>query len=58
VDLLVSTPTFLFVLPGGNKTFMITVDATAVPSGAVRHATLHLARRELQLTFPITIVRQ
>jgi subtilisin family serine protease len=58
VDLLVTTPTFLFVLPGGNKTFMITVDATAVPSGAVRHATLHLTRRELQLTLPITIVRQ
>jgi Fibronectin type-III domain len=58
VDLVVAAPASLLVPAGGNRTFHIAVDATAVPSGAVRHATLRLTRRGLQLTFPITIVRQ
>jgi subtilisin family serine protease len=57
-DLVVTTPQFLFVLPGENTTFTITVDATGVPSGGVRHAKLHVTGSDIQITFPITIVRQ
>jgi subtilisin family serine protease len=57
-DLVVTTPQFLFVPPGGNTTFNITVDVTAVPSGGVRHARLHMTGSDIQITFPITIVRQ
>jgi subtilisin family serine protease len=57
-DLVVTTPTFLLVPPGGIMQFNITVDASAVPSGTARHASLYLTWSGLQVTFPITIVRQ
>ena len=57
-DLVVTMPTFLFVPPGGIRQFNITVDASAVPSGTVRHASLYLTWPGFQVTFPITIVRR
>jgi subtilisin family serine protease len=56
-NLMVTVPRRLFVLPGRSKTFTITLDATFVRSGAVRHAHLHLTRGNTRLTFPITVVR-
>lgn len=57
-DLVVTAPKFLFILPGGIKKFNITVDASAVPAGAVCHAGLHLTHHGFQVIVPITIVRQ
>jgi len=57
-DLQVDVPATLTVPAGGNKTFRITVNATAVPSGEVRHAMLRLMSGERLVQFPITIVRR
>jgi uncharacterized repeat protein (TIGR01451 family) len=54
----------VYVLPvigvsaGGDKTFDIVVDASLVPLGEVRHATLYLKHLDKKLRFPITIVRR
>jgi subtilisin family serine protease len=57
-DLKVTTPASITVAAGGNATFSITVDASKVPLGEVRHATLILASDGLKVRFPITIVRK
>lgn len=47
-------------MPGAEATFSITVDASRVPIGEVRHATLFLTSTSSYgtLHFPITIVRR
>jgi subtilisin family serine protease len=56
-DMTVSVPNTLTLTPNGDKSFNITVDATSVPLGATRHATLYLTSQNQTLHFPITIVR-
>jgi uncharacterized repeat protein (TIGR01451 family) len=57
-DLKVTVPSFLTLPPNGDASFNISVDATAVPLGQVRHARLELRSDTQSLTFPITIVRK
>lgn len=57
-DVKVITPASINVPAGGNATFSITVDASKVPLGEVRHATLFLAYGGKTVRFPITIVRK
>lgn len=60
-DLVVGTPAQLWVAGGGTATFDITVDATRVPVGQVRMATLTFTSNIQGLPalhFPITIVRR
>lgn len=57
-DLKVTAPSFLTLPPNGDASFSISVDATAVPLGQVRHARLELRSDTQSLTFPITIVRK
>lgn len=54
----VTVPSFLTLPPNGDASFSISVDATAVPVGQVRHARLELRSDTQSLTFPITIVRK
>lgn len=56
-DMVVTVPNKLAVPAGGDVTFDITVDASLVPLGQVRHATLYLTQQDVSLRFPITIVR-
>jgi hypothetical protein len=56
-DMSVSVPNTLTLTPNGDKSFNITVDASSVPLGATRHATLYLTSKSQTLHFPITIVR-
>jgi subtilisin family serine protease len=57
-DLKVITPASIYVPAGGDTSFSITVDASRVPLGEVRHATLFLAYGNTTVRFPITIVRK
>lgn len=60
-DLVVSVPSQIWVAGGATATFDITVDATRVPAGQVRMATLTFTRIGVvspTLHFPITIVRR
>ncbi len=57
-DLKITTPSTINVAAGGTATFNITVDASKVPLGEVRHATLFLSFNNLKVRFPITIVRR
>lgn len=57
-DLQVDVPATLSVPASGNKTFRITVDATAVPAGEVRHGMLSLLSGDRLVQLPITIVRR
>jgi len=56
-DLLVGAPAELAVPPGADVPFSITLDASAVPPGGVRHASLQAKKGALVVTLPITIVR-
>jgi hypothetical protein len=57
-DLKVTTPRSITIPAGGHSDFYITVDASLVPIGQVRHATLFLKSKLTTLRFPITIVRR
>lgn len=57
-DLSISVPANLAVGAGGNATISITIDASLVPIGQVRHATLFFNHGSSILRFPITIVRK
>lgn len=60
-DVKVSVPLGVLLQPGASYTFNIKVDASKVPVGEVRFATLFLKtlvnKQPLTLKFPITIVR-
>ena len=56
-DLIITTPGSLSVPAGGNVIFNITIDASSVPAGQVRHATLIMRYSNYILHVPITIVR-
>lgn len=56
-DLSVSVRPVIGVRGGGDRTFSITVDASLVPMGETRFATLYLERGPKVVRFPITIVR-
>ncbi len=55
-DLGVTVPSELVLAPGASTSFDITLDASAVPSGQIRHALL-LIKGKTFARFPITIVR-
>jgi len=55
-DLGITVPVELVVDPGAFATFDITLNASAVPSGEVRHAVL-LIKGKTIARFPITIVK-
>lgn len=57
-DVQVHVRPVLGVSAGGDTTFDIAIDASLVPLGEVRHATLHLKHLDKTLRFPITIVRR
>jgi subtilisin family serine protease len=57
-DLKVTVPRTLAVPAGGDAPFTIVVNASAVPSGAVRFATLEMRYRSYAVHLPITIVGQ
>lgn len=57
-DVKVTTVNKITVGPHGETGFNITVDASTVPLGEVRHATLYLEHDGQRLHFPITIVRR
>lgn len=61
-DVKVSVPLGVLLQPGASYSFNITVDASRVPLGEVRFATLYLKtfinKEPLTLKFPITIVRR
>lgn len=57
-DLIVSVPNTLNVKAGQDATFEISVDASVVPFGEVRFATLYFNNKGDELRFPITIVRR
>ena len=58
-DLKVTTsPQALQLLPGQEKTITITIDAKAVPVGAVRTARIEIKSGNLVRSIPITIVRR
>ncbi len=56
-DLKISVPKMINLAPHASASFDISVDASMVPSGEVRFATLYLSSDGRMLTFPITIVR-
>jgi hypothetical protein len=56
-DLVVDVPTTILVKRGEETTFDISVDASLVPLGETRFATLYLTHKGNTLRFPITIVR-
>ena len=56
-DMTVTVPNTLTLAPHGDKSFNITVDASSVPLGETRHASLYLESQSQTLHFPITIVR-
>ena len=56
-DMSVTVPATLLVPAGGDATFDITIDASAVPVGEVRMATIYLRRGQIILHIPVTIVR-
>jgi subtilisin family serine protease len=56
-DLKITVPATLKVAAGGNATFDIKVDATDVPIGQTRFASIDLSNPPRKLRFPITIVR-
>ncbi len=49
---------FFGVRAGKNRTLTIRIDASLVPIGEVRHATIFLTHENHQLHIPVTIVRQ
>jgi len=63
-DVKVSVPRYFKVGPGADYTFSISVDASQVPLGEARHATLYLKTvfgkdfTPITVRFPITIVRR
>lgn len=62
-DLKVTGPAPFSIRPGQTRTFSISVDASQVPLGEVRHATLYLQtnlgkKGVITVRFPITIVRR
>jgi subtilisin family serine protease len=63
-DVKVSVPAYFGIYPGADYTFQISVDASQVPLGQVRHATLYLSTTfgkdytRITVRFPITIVRK
>jgi hypothetical protein len=56
-DLGIAVPAEIVVAPGATTTFDIALDATAVPSGETRHATVLIGKGKNLVRFPITIVR-
>jgi len=56
-DLLVTVPATILVPAAGDFTFDITLDASAVPAGQTRHASLQLQSGASAIVLPITIVR-
>ncbi len=63
-DVKVKVPETFEINPGASHTFQISVDASKVPIGEVRHATLYLTtifgkfKTPITVRFPITIVRR
>ncbi len=57
-DLKVRVPQKLCLPAGGDKTFHISLEASEVPLGEIRHARLYLQYGQQVLNFPITIVRR
>jgi len=57
-DLKVSVPKLIGIAPHGTASFNISLDASLVPLGETRHATLFLSSEGRNLVFPITIVRR
>lgn len=57
-DLKISVPKMLGLRPLGSASFNISIDASQVPMGETRHATLYLSSEGRNLVFPITIVRR
>lgn len=56
-DLALTVPAEIVVAPGATATFDIGLDATAVPSGETRHATVLIGKGKNLVRFPVTIVR-
>lgn len=57
-DLKITVPSSVTVAAGGDKTFDITVDASTLADGAVRHGVIELSNGPaMRLLFPVTIVR-
>ena len=58
-DLKIDVPEHIFLPAGGDETFDIQIDASRVPIGEVRHATIELeSHKGGRAQLPVTIVRQ
>ncbi len=56
-DLRITVPSSLTISGGSEVPFTITIDATSVPEGEVRHATLIMKAMMVEAHIPITIVK-
>jgi subtilisin family serine protease len=56
-DVAIEVPKHITLPNNGTRTFDITVDGGAVPSGETRHANLRLTNGEHEANFPITFVK-
>jgi hypothetical protein len=54
-DLSITVPSTLEISANGDAQFLITINASAVPSGEVRHATLVMKSGSYQAHIPVTI---
>ncbi len=56
-DLSITVPTTLEIPSSGNAQFSIAINASSVPGGAVRHATILMKSGSSQAHLPVTIVK-
>jgi subtilisin family serine protease len=56
-DLSITVPSTLEIPANGDAQFSITINASAVPAGAVRYATLFMKSGPSQVHLPVTIVK-
>jgi hypothetical protein len=56
-DLGITVPRSLEIPANGNAQFPITIDASAVPAGQVRHAMIFMKSGSSQAHLPVTIVK-
>jgi len=56
-DLSITVPSTLEIPANGDAQFSITINASAVPAGAVRHATIFMKSGPSQVHLPVTIVK-